>query len=109
MALPRIASTGEEALIGTYDHYWKSLAAWLRTFHVGTHAPATTFMPVGLELEYGVKAWWTTELYWMPDDVHDSTVYWVSLGEPFPAVQREHFINPVLYIEYEQISEADRL
>jgi len=24
-------------------------------------------------------------------------------------LQREHFINPVLYIEYEQISEADKI
>jgi len=31
-----------------------------------------------------------------------------SLGEPIPALQREHFIIG-LYIEYEQISEADKI
>ena len=63
-----------------------------------------------LELEYGVKGWWTTELYLSGQTTqNDSTVFngfrWENRVRP---LLRQHFINPVLYMEFEDINQADR-
>jgi hypothetical protein len=36
-------------------------------------------------------------------------VHWVRWENRFRLLQDEHFVNPVLYIEYEQITEADKI
>jgi hypothetical protein len=63
-----------------------------------------------IEFEYGVKGWWTTEVYLSGQTTaNDSTVYngfrWENRVRP---LMHEHFINPVLYLEYENLNEADR-
>ena len=68
------------------------------------------FLGVATELEYGVKAWWTTELYLEGQSArHDSTVFtgfrWKNR---FRLMPREHWINPVLYVEFENINGANR-
>jgi hypothetical protein len=64
-----------------------------------------------LELEYGVKAWWTTEFYLEGQSrERDSTIFtgW-RLENRFRPFTREHRINPVLYFEYENINEGSRV
>jgi hypothetical protein len=64
-----------------------------------------------LELEYGVTAQWTSELYLEGQSTWgDSTVFtgW-RLENRFKPLHREHWINPVLYLEYEHINEASRI
>ena len=63
-----------------------------------------------IEFEYGATAWWTTELYLSGQHTsNDSTVFngyrWENRFRP---LFREHFINPVLYVEYENLNKADR-
>jgi len=63
-----------------------------------------------LELEYGATAWWTTEIYLSGQTTaNDSTIFngfrWENRFRP---LLREHVINPVLYVEYENVNEADR-
>src|SRR5579862_5496471 len=63
-----------------------------------------------LELEYGAKGWWTTELYLSGQTTqNDSTVFtgfrWENRVRP---LLRQHFINPVLYMEFEDVNHADR-
>ena len=63
-----------------------------------------------LELEYGARAWWTTELYLDGQTTAgDSTVgtgfRWENRFRP---ILRELAVNPVIYVEYENISEADK-
>ena len=63
-----------------------------------------------LELEYGVKGWWTTELYLDGQSTrNDSTLFtgfrWENRVRP---LLRHHFINPVLYMEFEDTNHADR-
>ena len=63
-----------------------------------------------LELEYGATGWWTTELYLSGQHTsNDSTVFtgyrWENRFRP---LLREHLINPVLYVEYENLNKADR-
>ena len=55
-------------------------------------------------------AWWTTEVYLSGQHTsNDSTVFngyrWENRFRP---LLREHFINPVLYVEYENLNQADR-
>src|SRR5436190_9101218 len=64
-----------------------------------------------LELEYGVTAQWTSELYLEGQSTWgDSTVFtgW-RFENRFKPLKREHWINPVLYLEYENINEASRI
>jgi hypothetical protein len=63
-----------------------------------------------IEFEYGATAWWTTEVYLSGQHTsNDSTVFngyrWENRFRP---LLREHFVNPVLYIEYENLNRADR-
>jgi hypothetical protein len=63
------------------------------------------------EFEYGVTARWTTELYLEGQStLNDSTIFtgW-RFENRFRPLKREHRINPVLYLEYESINEADRI
>ena len=62
-----------------------------------------------VEFEYGAKAWWTTEVYLSGQTTaNDSTIFtgfrWENRFRP---LLEEHWINPVLYFEYENTS-ADR-
>jgi len=64
-----------------------------------------------LELEYGVTARWTSELYLEGQSTwEDSPVFtgW-RLENRFKPLHREHWINPVLYLEYEDLNEASRI
>jgi len=68
------------------------------------------FFSQTMELEYGAKGWWTTEFYLSSQYTsNDSTVFtgfrWENRFRP---LMREHFINPVLYVEYENLKLSDR-
>jgi hypothetical protein len=71
---------------------------------------ANSFNSATVEFEYGLKAYWTTEVYLSGQKTqNDSTIFtgyrWENRFRP---LMRTHFINPVLYIEYEDHNEADR-
>jgi hypothetical protein len=75
-------------------------------------APKNTsyFNSATLELEYGLKAWWTSEVYLSGQATqNDSAVFtgfrWENRFRP---LMRNYFINPVLYVEFENINGADR-
>jgi hypothetical protein len=97
----------------TYDHYLEEPGSleveYFSTF--GAQRAGNDFHAYWAEFEYGVTAWWTTELYLDGQTtVNDSTVFTgVRFENRFRPLRREHFINPVLYIEYEQISGADKI
>ena len=63
-----------------------------------------------MELEYGTRAWWTTELYLDGQATgSDSTVFtgW-RLENRIRPLMRDHAVNPVFYVEYENTSGADK-
>ena len=62
------------------------------------------------EFEYGAKAWWTTEFYLDGQTTsNESTIFTGFRWENrFRLLMHEHKINPVLYIEYEDINGADK-
>ena len=68
------------------------------------------FMGGWTEFEYGLKGWWTTEFYLDGQKTwNDSTIFtgfrWENRFRP---LAREHWINPVLYVEFERVNEADK-
>ena len=71
---------------------------------------SNAFYGATLELEYGAKAWWTTELYLQGQaTAGDSTIFSGFRWENrFRVLPREHWINPVLYLEYEDVNGADK-
>ena len=96
----------------TYTHQMEEPGNLEIATHGLTGKPATgsRFFGVTTELEYGATAWWTTEFYLDGVAVpHDSTLFTGYRWENrFRLLPREHWINPVLYLEFENINGADR-
>ena len=63
-----------------------------------------------VELEYGTRAWWTTELYLDGQTTaQDSTLFTgFRIENRVRPLMRDHAVNPLLYVEYENISGADK-
>ena len=112
-ALARPARAQESPYFVTYDHYLEEPGSleveYYSTF--GTQRAGNDFHALWLEFEYGATAWWTTEFYLDGQtSFNDSTIFTGFRWENrFRLLQHEHFVNPVLYIEYEQINEADKI
>src|SRR6516162_306335 len=62
------------------------------------------------EFEYGAKGWWTTEFYLDGQTTaNESTIFTGYRWENrFRMLMKEHLVNPVLYVEYEDLSAADK-
>jgi len=107
------AHAQESPYIVTYDHYLEEPGSleveYFSTF--GTQRGGNDFHAFWTEFEYGATAWWTTEFYIDGQTTFgDSTLFTGFRWENrFRLLQREHLINPVLYLEYEQISGADKI
>jgi hypothetical protein len=96
----------------TYDHHLEEPGSLEIEFNpvFGSPGGPANFLASTTEFEYGVKAWWTTEFYldtqWTSGDSAIFTGYrWENRFRP---LMREHWINPVLYVEFENISAADK-
>jgi hypothetical protein len=76
----------------------------------GSPVDGQRFLAGALEMEYGLRAWWTTELYLDGQTtVHDSSLFTGYRWENrFRLLAREHWINPVFYVEFENINGADK-
>jgi hypothetical protein len=75
----------------------------------GKPPAANRFLGANIEFEYGVKTWWTSEFYLDGQTTqNDSTIFtgyrWENRLRP---LLREHWINPVIYVEFEDTS-ADK-
>jgi len=113
IGFPGTAAAQESPYIVTYDHYLEEPGnlevEYFSTF--GTQRGGQDFHAFWMEFEYGAKAWWTTEFYLDGQTTFgDSTVFtgfrWENRVRP---LKLEHFVNPVFYVEYEQINEADKI
>ena len=110
-ALPTLAQ--ENPYIVAYDHYLEEPGNLEIEYFstLGTQRGGNNFHAFWAEFEYGATAWWTTELYVDGQTTfNDSTVFtgfrWENRFRP---LQREHFINPVFYVEYENKNGADKI
>jgi hypothetical protein len=77
---------------------------------IGKPPDGNRFIGSNVEFEFGATAWWTTEFY-LDGQItqHDSTIFtgyrWENRFRP---LMREHWINPVLYVEFENINGGDK-
>ena len=103
----------ESPYIVTYDHYLEEPGSIEVEFFstYGTQRSGNDFYAFWSEFEYGATAWWTTALYLDGQSTFDDSTIFTGFRweNRFRILQQEHFINPVLYIEYEHISGADKI
>ncbi len=76
----------------------------------GSPSGGNSFLAPWTEIEYGATAWWTTEFYL--DSQHTTGQGTLFTGwrieNRIRPLAGEHWITPVLYLEYENITEADK-
>jgi hypothetical protein len=103
----------ENPYIVAYDHNLEEPGSleveYFSTF--GTQRGGPNFHALWSEFEYGATAWWTTEFYLDGQTTFgESTVFtgfrWENRVRP---LKNEHWINPVLYVEFEDINGADKI
>jgi hypothetical protein len=103
----------ESPYIVTYDHYLEEPGSleveYFSTF--GAQRNANDFHAYWVEFEYGVTAWYTAEIYLDAQSTFgDSTLFTgFRVENRFRLLRDEHFINPVLYLEYENKNGADKI
>ena len=110
--LPAPAHAQEKPYFVTYTHHLEEPGALEVSFNpvIGVPRTAPGFVGAWTEFEYGVKGWWTTEFYLDAQSTRrDSTLFtgyrWENRFRP---LLREHWINPVLYIEFSHLNAADK-
>jgi len=107
------ARAQESPYIVAYDHYLEEPGNLEIEYFstVGTQRAGNNFHAFWAEFEYGATAWWTTEFYLDGQTTfNDSTVFTGFRWENrVRLLEREHFINPVFYVEYENKSGADKI
>jgi hypothetical protein len=96
-----------------YDHYLEEPGNLEIEYFstLGAQRAGNNFHAFWTEFEYGATAWWTTEVYLEGQTTfHDSTIFtgwrWENRIRP---LKHEHFVNPILYFEYESKSGADKI
>ncbi len=113
-ALSRGAHAQESPYFVTYDHHLEEPGNLEIELSSTTDAPRSDqkfYVAPWVEFEYGATANWTTEVYLEGQStLGDSTIFtgW-RLENRVRPLKREHVINPVLYLEYENIDEASRI
>jgi hypothetical protein len=103
---------GEGPFFITYTHQMEEPGNLEMSIKAVTGAPSggNRFFGAAAELEYGIQGWWTTELYLDGQSTKgESTIFTGYRWENrFRIVPGEHWINPVLYFEFEDINGADK-
>lgn len=106
------ACAGEGPFFVTYSHQMEEPGNLeIATKNItGKPGNGSRFLGSTLEFEYGAKGWWTTELYLDGQTTrNDSSLFTGYRWENrFRLLPREHWINPVLYVEFENINGADK-
>ncbi|MGA7410333.1 MAG: hypothetical protein WBW33_07595 [Bryobacteraceae bacterium] len=73
-------------------------------------AGGNPFLAGTSEFEYGVLGWWTTEFYLDGQTTSSQSTLFTGFRweNRIRMLRTEHWINPVLYVEFEDISGADK-
>jgi hypothetical protein len=113
ICLPLPARGQESPYIVAYDHYLEEPGnleiEYFSTF--GAPGAGNHFHAFWMEFEYGATAWWTTELYLDGQTTFDQSTLFTGFRweNRFRPLKHEHFINPILYVEYENKTGADKI
>jgi len=109
-----LANAQEPPYFVTYSHYLEephNLEVAVATTTGLPKSDNRAYTAPWLELEYGLTGWWTSELYLEGVTTsHDGSAFtgwrWENRFRP---LKQEHVVNPVLYVEFESITEASRI
>lgn len=106
------ALSAQESYFVTYSHQMEepgNLEVAVKSV-IGSPRRGNAFVGNALEFEYGAKAWWTSEVYLDGQSTAgESTVFTgFRFENRFRPLLTEHWINPVLYVEFENINSADK-
>ena len=107
-----VSAHAQEYYFITYSHHMEepgNLELATRAVS-GFPQGGNSFLGNAVEFEYGVKTWWTSELYLDAQSTSgESSVFTgFRVENRFRPLLREHWINPVLYVEFEDINSADK-
>src|SRR3989475_12657287 len=110
--LPLCLGAAERPYFVTYDHELEEPGNLEVSINpvLGVPKEGNKFLGSWTEFEYGVKGWWTTEFYLDGQKTsRDSAIFtgfrWENRFRP---LMKEHWINPVLYVEFESLNGADK-
>jgi len=110
--LPRALAAQERPSFVTYNHHMEEPGALEIGLNplLGTQRGGGSFLGAWIELEYGVRGWWTMEVYLDGQTTRGqgsafTGFRWENRWRP---LMLEHKVNPVLYLEYASVTEADR-
>jgi hypothetical protein len=112
LIIPQRAGAQETPYFVTYSHHLEepgNLEIELST-NYATQTGGNDFIAPWVEFEYGVKAWWTSEFYLDSQGTFGDSALFTGFRweNRFRPLMREHWINPVLYVEYENTNGADK-
>ncbi len=105
-------ATAQEEYFITYTHHMEepgNLEVGLSSV-AGSPQGGNAFLGTLMEFEYGVKAWWSSELYVEGQSTagENSVFTGWRFENRFRPLLREHAINPVLYVEFEDLNSANK-
>jgi hypothetical protein len=106
------AWAGEGPFFVTYTHQMEepgNLEFAAKSITAGPSG-GNRFFAIADEFEYGVQAWWTAEVYLDGQATNNESAIFTGFRweNRFRVLPHEHWINPVLYFEFEDISGADK-
>ncbi len=111
LALPHRARAQENYFV-TYTHHMEEPGnlEFATKSVSGFPQAGNAFLGNAIEMEYGVKTWWTSEFYLdSQTTANESSVFTgFRFENRFRPLLQEHWINPVLYAEFEDINSADK-
>ena len=97
----------------TYNHHMEEPGSLEISVNpvFGTQRGGGDFLASWVELGYGAKAWWTTELYLAGQTTRNDSFAFTGYRweNRFRLLWREHWINPVFYVEFVDINGADKI
>lgn len=112
LTLPPAARASEGPFFITYTHQMEEPGNLEVATNSVTGQPAggNAFLAGATEFEYGAQAWWTTEFYLDGQGTNGQGALFTGYRweNRFRLLPREHWINPVLYVEFENIDGADK-
>ena len=112
MWLPAAGVAAEGPFFVTYTHQMEEPGnlEFATKNVLGKPRGGNRFLGTTAEFEYGVTAWWTSELYLdgQTTGSHDSLFTGFRWENRFRLLPREHWINPVFYFEFANLNGVDR-
>jgi hypothetical protein len=111
LVLPRRASAQGNYFV-TYTHHMEEPGnlEFATKSVTGFPRAGNAFWGNAVEMEYGVKTWWTSEIYLDSQTTANESSLFTGFRfeNRFRPLLQEHWINPVLYAEFEDINSADK-